>query len=52
MCDFMCNKYSYLILDASVTYTKIKWNNFYYSKTFLKYFMSLKIENFLIGEFS
>lgn len=25
----MCNKYSYLILGASVTYTKIKWNNFY-----------------------
>lgn len=29
MCNFMCNKYSYLIFGASVTYTKIKWNNFY-----------------------
>ena len=25
----MCNKYSYLNLGASVTCTKVKWNNFY-----------------------
>lgn len=24
----MCNKYSYLNLGASVTCTKVKWNNF------------------------
>lgn len=29
MGNFMCNKYSFLILGASVTYTYAKWNNFY-----------------------
>lgn len=29
MGNFMCNKYSLLTLGASVTYTNVKWNNFY-----------------------